>query len=46
MDFGQAFPVILMIIGTIVAASIGRVSYQIALSVTANDNGFGTMFFL
>ena len=46
MDFGQAFPVILMIIGTIVAASIGRVSYQIALSVTANDNGFVTMFFL
>lgn len=46
MDFGQAFTVILMIIGTIVAASIGRVSYQIALSITANDNGFVTMFFL
>jgi hypothetical protein len=46
MDFGQAFPVILMIIGTIVAASIGRVAYQIALTFTANDNGFVTMFFL
>lgn len=46
MDFGQAFPVILMILGTIVAASVGRVFYQIALSVTANDNGFVTMFFL
>lgn len=46
MNFGQALPVILMIIGTIVAASVGRVFYQIALSVTANDNGFVTMFFL
>ena len=27
-------------------ASIGRVSYQIALTFTANDNGFVTMFFL
>jgi hypothetical protein len=45
-DFGQAVPVILMIAGTIVAASLGRVLYQIALSVTANDNGFVTMFFL
>jgi hypothetical protein len=35
-----------MIIGTIVAASIGRVLYQISLSVTDNDNGFVTMFFL
>ncbi len=46
LDFGQAFPVVLMIIGTIVAASLGRVLYQTALSVTANDNGFVTMFFL
>jgi drug/metabolite transporter (DMT)-like permease len=46
LRFGEAFPAILMIAGTIIAASIGRVSYQIALSVTANDNGFVTMFFL
>jgi len=36
----------LMILGTIVAASIGRVLYQISLTVTDNDNGFVTMFFL
>jgi hypothetical protein len=46
LDFGQIVPVILMIAGTIVAASVGRVLYQIALSVTGNDNGFVTMFFL
>jgi len=31
---------------TIIAASLGRVLYQIALNVTGNDNGFVTMFFL
>jgi drug/metabolite transporter (DMT)-like permease len=46
LDFGQIIPVILMLAGTIVAASVGRVLYQIALSVTGNDNGFVTMFFL
>ncbi len=46
LDFGQIFPVILMMGGTIVAASVGRVLYQTALSVTGNDNGFVTMFFL
>ena len=46
LHFGQAVPVILMIAGTIIAASVGRVLYQIALSVTGNDNGFVTMFFL
>jgi hypothetical protein len=46
VSFGQVVPVILMIAGTIVAASVGRVLYQIALSVTGNDNGFVTMFFL
>ena len=35
-----------MILGTIIAASVGRVFYQIALSATGNDNGFVTMFFL
>ena len=33
-----------MIFGTIVAASFGRVMYQIALTVTGGDNGFVTMF--
>jgi len=46
LDFGQFVPVILMIAGTIVVASVGRVLYQIALSVTGADNGFVTMFFL
>jgi drug/metabolite transporter (DMT)-like permease len=46
LDFGQIVPVLMMIAGTIVAASVGRVLYQIALSVTGNDNGFVTMFFL
>jgi hypothetical protein len=46
LQFGQAFPIILMITGTIVAASVGRVLYQIALTATGNDNGFVTMFFL
>jgi len=46
LHFGQAVPIILMITGTVVAASFGRVLYQIALSVTGNDNGFVTMFFL
>jgi drug/metabolite transporter (DMT)-like permease len=46
LNFGEIVPVILMIAGTIVAASVGRVLYQIALSVTGNDNGFVTMFFL
>ena len=46
LHFGQIFAIILMILGTIVAASVGRVAYQIALSITGNDNGFITMFFL
>ena len=46
LDFGPFVPVILMVAGTIVAASVGRVFYQIALSVTGADNGFVTMFFL
>jgi len=40
LNFGQVVPVILMIAGAIVAASLGRVLYQIALSVTGADNGF------
>ena len=46
LHFGQIVPVILMIAGTIIAASVGRVLYQIALNVTGDDNGFVTMFFL
>jgi hypothetical protein len=33
LDFGRAVPVLLMIAGTIIAASLGRVLYQIALGV-------------
>jgi drug/metabolite transporter (DMT)-like permease len=46
LHFGSVLPVILMITGTIVAASVGRVLYQVALNVTGADNGFVTMFFL
>jgi drug/metabolite transporter (DMT)-like permease len=46
ISFGQPLAVGLMIVGTIVAASFGRVLYQISLTVTDNDNGFVTMFFL
>ena len=46
LDFGQTVPVVLMIAGTIIAASLGRVLYQIALNVTGADNGFVTMFSL
>jgi drug/metabolite transporter (DMT)-like permease len=38
--------VLLLLIGTLSAAAAGRVFYQIALTVTDNDNGFVTMFFL
>ena len=46
LNFGQAEAVALMMFGTVVAASIGRVFYQVALTITGNDNGFVTMFFL
>src|SRR5208283_2850668 len=36
--------IILMIVGTIIAASVGRVFFQIALTVTGGDNGFVSMF--
>ncbi len=41
---GQYVALVLMIVGTIIAASVGRVFYQIALTATGNDNGFVTMF--
>jgi drug/metabolite transporter (DMT)-like permease len=43
---GEPLAIALMIMGTIIAASLGRVLYQISLTVTDNDNGFVTMFFL
>ena len=46
LKFDDAVAIALMVFGTIVAAAIGRVFYQIALSVTGSDNGFVTMFFL
>jgi drug/metabolite transporter (DMT)-like permease len=44
LNFEQLWAILLMIFGTIVAASLGRVMYQIALTVTGGDNGFVTMF--
>src|SRR6185437_12055423 len=44
LNFEQLGPILLMIFGTIVAASLGRVMYQVALTVTGGDNGFVTMF--
>jgi len=42
----QVAAIVLMIVGTLAAASLGRVLYQISLSATGDDNGFVTMFFL
>jgi drug/metabolite transporter (DMT)-like permease len=44
LQFEQLSAMLLMVFGTIVAASAGRVVYQIALTVTGGDNGFVTMF--
>ncbi len=41
---GQVLAIVLMIVGTIIAASVGRVFFQIALTVTGGDNGFVSMF--
>ncbi len=41
---GQLLAIALMIVGTVIAASIGRVFFQVALTVTAGDNGFVSMF--
>jgi drug/metabolite transporter (DMT)-like permease len=40
------FAAALLVVGTLTAAAAGRVVYQMALTVTDNDNGFVTMFFL
>ena len=41
---GELPAVALAVFGTIVAASVGRVLFQIALTVTGGDNGFVSMF--
>ncbi|RBP14407.1 hypothetical protein DFR50_109161 [Roseiarcus fermentans] len=41
---GAAPAVALMFAGTIVAASVGRIVFQIALTATGGDNGFVSMF--
>ena len=46
LALAQAPAILLMMLGTIVAASIGRVFYQVALTATGGDNGSVTMFFL
>jgi hypothetical protein len=46
LNFDQGPAILLMMFGTLVAASIGRVMYQVALTATGGDNGFVTMFFL
>ena len=44
LNFDQPLAIALMIVGTIIAASVGRVFYQVAITVTAGDNGFVSMF--
>jgi hypothetical protein len=44
LTFEQLPVMLLMIVGTILASSVGRVFYQISLTVTGGDNGFVTMF--
>jgi drug/metabolite transporter (DMT)-like permease len=53
-DFGRqshlseqsSVAILMLLIGTLSAASAGRVLYQSALTATQNDNGYVTMFFL
>jgi drug/metabolite transporter (DMT)-like permease len=44
LRFDQLEAILLMIVGTIIAGSVGRVFYQVALTATGGDNGFVTMF--
>jgi drug/metabolite transporter (DMT)-like permease len=44
LNFNQLQVMILMVVGTILASSVGRVFYQISLTVTGGDNGFVAMF--
>jgi drug/metabolite transporter (DMT)-like permease len=48
---GQGFAVdplaaAMLVVGTMIAAALGRFVYQLALQATNGDNGFVTMFFL
>ena len=53
-DFGQAprlgedstLAILLLLVGTLASSAAGRVSYQMALTATKDDNGYVTMFFL
>ena len=42
---GQFAAILMLLAGTIIAGSIGRVFYQVALTTTGGDNGFVSMFF-
>ena len=46
VDTAKLPAISLLLIGTLVAAAAGRVVYQMALTVTNNDNGFVSMFLL
>ena len=46
LDLSEWPAILLMMLGAIVAASLGRVLYQVALTTTGADNGYVTMFFL
>ena len=41
-----AVAILMLLAGTLAAAAVGRIFYQIALTATGNDNGYVTMFFL
>jgi drug/metabolite transporter (DMT)-like permease len=38
--------IVLLMLGTAMATALGRVLYQVALTITGDDNGFVSMFFL
>jgi len=44
LNFNELEAILLMIVGTILASSVGRVFYQVSLTVTGGDNGFVAMF--
>jgi len=45
LDFGhEIVALLLMVVGTTIAGSVGRIFYQVALTVTRGDNGFVMMF--
>ena len=43
----DAIPAVLLLaVGTITSSALGRILYQVSLTVTGEDNGFVSMFFL